>query len=302
VYCAAGRSSYLDGGIRLLRLDARSGEKLSETVVDHRDPATGLQPKGQVKGTNMPGALPDVLSSDGESVFMRHTRFDMQGEPQPPDVPHLFNAAGFLEDTWWHRTYSMIGTIMTTNYGGWPNVGSRVPAGRLLSVDDETVYGFGRSQYIHHGAHVGIDGATVFHFRPDRDTQRRFTHYQAFAMKRHPEPTPQAKKTNRKAKRPAVRPKTYAWSVQLPVLARAMVLAQDTLFFGGPPDIFESDDPHAAWDGKKGGVILAISATDGKQLGQLELDSPPVSDGMAAAYGRLYTTTMNGNVVCLQGR
>jgi outer membrane protein assembly factor BamB len=303
VYCAAGRSSYLDGGIRLVRLDASSGRMLSETILDHRDATTGVQPKGQVKGTNMPGALPDILSSDGESVFMRHTRFDLQGQLQPSEVPHLFNAAGFLESAWWHRTYTMIGTIMTTNYGGWPQVGSRVPAGRLLAVDGDTVYGFGRNQYIHHGAHVGIDGATVFHFRPDRDTPRRFTHYQAFGIKRQPEPDPQAKsKSSGRTRRLASPPKKYEWTVQLPVLARAMLLARDTLFFGGPPDIFESDDPHEAWEGKKGGSILALSAVDGRELGRLTLDSPPAFDAMAAAYGRLYLATVDGKVHCLQGR
>ncbi|MHC4156113.1 MAG: hypothetical protein ACYST6_14495, partial [Planctomycetota bacterium] len=125
---------------------------------------TGYQRKGSVRGTNMPGALPDVLSCDGQSIYMRHNRFDLEGQPQNPDVPHLFSSAGFLEDSWWHRTYWQVGTSMGSNYGGWPRAGNQVPAGRLLVLDDESIYGFGRSQYIHHGAHVGIDGATVFHF------------------------------------------------------------------------------------------------------------------------------------------
>ena len=78
----------------------------------------------------MPGALPDVLSCDGDSLFMRHRRFDLNGVPQEASVDHLFSAAGFLDDTWWHRTYWLVGKLMTTNYGGWPNVGNRVPAGK----------------------------------------------------------------------------------------------------------------------------------------------------------------------------
>ena len=39
-YCAAGRSSYLDGAIRLCRLDAETGRLLSQTTVDHRDPTS----------------------------------------------------------------------------------------------------------------------------------------------------------------------------------------------------------------------------------------------------------------------
>jgi len=185
--CAAGRSSYLDGGMRVCRLDASTGRLLSETVVDHRDPKTGFQAKESIHGTDMPGALPDVLSCDGSSLYLRHLRFDLAGRVQESNVPHLFSAAGFLDDSWWHRTYWLVGTMMGTNYGGWPIVGSRVPAGRLLVPDGNTVYGFGRNQYSHTGSHIGIDSETVFHYGPDRYNPRE-THYQAFAIRRDASP------------------------------------------------------------------------------------------------------------------
>ena len=299
VYCAAGRSSYLDGTIRLLRLDVRSGRKLSETIVDHRDPATGYQRKGTVKGTNMPGALPDVLSCDGASVFMRHTRFDLEGQSQPPEVPHLFSATGFLDDSWWHRTYWMMGTIMSTNYGGWPQTGSRVPAGRLLVFDNTSIYGFGRNQYIHHGAHVGIDGATVYHFRPKSDSERRMTHYRAFAVDRKPaagrEP---AKAAAKKRRQGAAGAEKYRWTGKLPILARALLLARDRLFLAGPPDLFETDDPAGALEGSQGGGLMVLSTADGSKLAEYRLEDPPVLDGMAAAAGRLYLATTGGEVLC----
>ena len=300
VYCAAGRSSYLDGGIRLCRLDVKTGRLLSETPIDDRDPQTGYQRKGVVHGTNMPGALPDILSCDGESIYMRHARFDLKGEPQAPDVAHLFSAAGFLDDTWWHRTYWLVGTAMGTNYGGWPRVGNQVPAGRLLVLDDSFVYGFGRNQYIHHGAHVGIDGATIFHYKPNRDAQRRFTYYQAFAIERE---------SSAGDRQQAKRARQYRWTQQLPVLTRAMVLAGDTLLLAGPPDIFSSDlsrlgraktdEPAAALEGGKGGLLIVVSAGKGRKLAQYDLDSPPIFDGMAAAHGRAYLATVDGSVVCL---
>jgi len=302
VYCTAGRSSYLDGSIRLCRLDAKTGRLLSETVIDHRDPETGYQRKGSVRVTNMPGALPDVLSCDADSIYMRHTRFDLEGQSQPPEVAHLFSSAGFLDDTWWHRTYWMVGTMMATNYGGWPNAGNRAPAGRLLVLDDSTVYGFGRNQYIHHGAHIGIDGATVYHYRKDRDAEKRFTHYRLFAASRNdqlvaqPAGKPGSKKPRTKPARP--RP-VVRWEQRVPVLARAMVVAGDMLFVAGPPDILESDDPAAALKGKKGGILLAVSTADGQIAANCKLESPPVFDGLAAAGGRLYMATMNGRVLCL---
>jgi hypothetical protein len=298
VYCAVGRSSYLDGGIRLCRLDEKTGRLLSETTIDDRDPETGYQRKGVVRGTNMPGALPDILSCDGKSIYMRHARFDLQGQPQTPEVAHLFSAAGFLDDTWWHRSYWLLGTVMGTNYGGWPRVGNQVPAGRLLVLDDSVAYGFGRNQYIHHGAHVGIDGATIFHFKQDRDAQRRFTYYQAFAIGRESLSRDERLAKKSPKRRGAI--KSHRWTSQLPVLARAMVLSKDTLFLAGPPDIFSCDEPTATLEGKKGGILCALSSADGKRQAQYDLDSPPVFDGMAAAGGRLYLATVEGSVLCLR--
>ena len=66
-----------------------------------------------------------------------------------------------------------------------------------------------------------------------------------------------------------------------------MVLANDTLFVAGPPDVA---DEHALWgrsnepvfgekmraqtealEGKQGAILWAVSAKDGKKLGELKL-------------------------------
>jgi len=294
-YCAAGRSTYLDGGIQLCRLDAATGKLLSETVMDDRDPQTGYQRKGVVRGTNMPGLLPDVLSCDGDSVFLRHRRFDLDGRQLTADVPHLYSSVGFLDDTWWHRTYWQLSATMGTNYGGWPRTGNQVPAGRLLVLADGSIYGFGRNQYVHHGAHVGLDGATVFHFNPSRDAQRRQTFYRAFAINRPPAEGP----GQTRARRPA---RDFRWTRNVPLLVRAMIAADKTLFMAGPPDIFKAEEPAATYAGKKGGLLYVAAAPDGRELARYKLESPPVFDGMAAAQGRLYLATVDGCVLCFEQR
>jgi outer membrane protein assembly factor BamB len=104
VYCAAGRSSYLDGGIRLHRLDLGTGKTLASECVSSRDPRTGEQPAEPII-FEMPGALPDILSYDGKLVYMRHLGFDPASlKPRKPSA-HLYSPAGFLNDDWWHRTY-----------------------------------------------------------------------------------------------------------------------------------------------------------------------------------------------------
>jgi hypothetical protein len=57
----------------------------------------------------------------------------------------------------------------------------------------------------------------------------------------------------------------------------------------------------AAFEGRKGGVLRAVSAADGKRLAERRLDSPPVFDGMIAANERLYIATRDGRVVCMGG-
>ena len=146
---------------------------------------------------------------------------------------------------------------MGTNYGGWPNAGNRAPAGRLLVLDDSSVYGFGRNQYIHHGAHVGIDGATVFHFKPKRDAARRFTHYHVFATDRREGAAGAPKRRGAKA---SPKGKQYRWTQRLPLLARALVLAGDALLVAGPPDFFSTDKPAAAFEGGEGGSLYVLSA------------------------------------------
>ena len=57
----------------------------------------------------------------------------------------------------------------------------------------------------------------------------------------------------------------------------------------------------AALAGRKGAVLLAVSADEGEVLASYDLDSPPVFDGMAAAAGMLYVATTGGKVLCLGG-
>jgi len=287
-YCVAGRSSYLDGGIYLYRLDPLTGKILSKTRLDSRDPQTGQQPKGVIKGVSMPGALPDILSSDGSSVFMRHKRFDLAGVEQEENVPHLYSPAGFLDDSWWHRTYWVLGTIMKSGWGSWPQMGNESPAGRLLVVDDSKIYGFGRSSYQRDGSHPGLN-----------------THYHIFAADR--KPLVPEKVVQKKAKKqpdappiPFLSKVKYYWRKQIPFIVRAMVLADKTLFIAGPPDMIQRKDKDTPADvNSKEAFLCAVDTGNGEILTQYNLDCPPVFDGMIGAQGHIYITTLSGQVLCM---
>ena len=143
VTCVAGRTPYLDGGMRLLRLDARAGRKLSETLLDN----AGRRNWERV-------SAPDILSSDGNYVYMKTLRFDLSGtlkgaptrdiKEQMGADAHLFCPTSMLDDSWWHRSYWVYGRAFQTNATGYYNAGLMAPSGRILVFDDDTVYGFGR--------------------------------------------------------------------------------------------------------------------------------------------------------------
>ena len=80
-----------------------------------------------------------------------------------------------------------------------------------------------------------------------------------------------------------------AWQIAVPLRPRAMVLAGDKVFIAGPPDVWP----------QKGGQVRCYKAADGTELGTVELDAPPVFDGMAAANQRLYISTQDGKLRCL---
>jgi hypothetical protein len=87
------------------------------------------------------------------------------------------------------------------------------------------------------------------------------------------------------------------WEKTVPIQVRAMVLADKVLFVAGllAKEIPGPDGP----DESRRATLMAISASDGAELARCPLDCPPVFDGMAAAYGRLYISMKDGSLLCL---
>jgi len=327
VYCVAGRSMFLDGGLRFLRLDPKTGRKLSETVLDDRDPESGKNLQVHVDGLNMPVSLPDVLSSDGRNVYMRSQRFDLKGvrehvapakvTEQVGEGVHLFSPVGFLDGTWFHRSYWMFGKSVASGWGGWFRAGRYVPAGRMLVFDDSRVYGFGRKpqylcqtsvlEYRLFAADKAVDDESIAHVRT---ASRRIKD----GKNRNVAPTDW--RVRRRFAAADLSAVNFKWSqADIPLHVRAMALAAGTLFIAGPPDVLDEkqafsrpDDDAvkaklarqvAALDGQQGALLWAVAASDGKKLAEYKLDSPPVFDGLVAAYGRLYLATQDGRLLCM---
>ena len=301
VYAVAGRSAHLDGGLRLCRLEAATGKMLSETPITS-------------------AALPDVLSCDGANVFMRHKRFNLQGVEQAKAVVHLFSSAGFLDDAWWHRTYWQVGTRMWSGWGAWPRAGTRVPAGRLLVVDGDRVYGYGRlNQYHRSGTHAGLGKVQYFLYASTRTPKVVPANPAEAARAARQAKAVKAGKAKKRWRRPIATKIVTLWSERIPLLVRAMTLSDKTLFAAGPPDVMAVApegvkdiyyvasqealrEQDAALAGARRGILYAVDTATGKAVAQQALPAPPVFDGLIAAKGRLYAALMDGTVTCLSGR
>ncbi len=261
-YLAAGRSSYLDGGIFLYALDPVTGEVLNSRVLYSPHPQTGEMPPGDAR--TIPGALADVLVSDGSSIYMRQQSVF---EADSDTGAHLFSTAGFRDDTWFNRTQWAVGAVA---------------GAQLLVFDDQMAYGAaaypGRSRA--HSFHPGGKGYLLF----------------AGQWKRLPSRSPAAGSKGRSGKRNGFERR---WETRVPVRVTAMALAGRKLLVAGPPDVVDPQDPLAAFEGRKGAKLRFVSAGDGTTLAEHELDSPPVFDGLIAAEGRLWMSTRDGRVLCM---
>ena len=95
-----------------------------------------------------------------------------------------------------------------------------------------------------------------------------------------------------------------SWSIEEMFQPRAMVLAGNRLYLAGwldsmsielktgRPKSGDDADPHDS-------VLRVYAAGNGERLSEYQLASDPVFDGAAAAYGDLFVSLKNGNLVSL---
>jgi len=333
VYCVAGRSMFLDGGLRMVILKPETGELVAENVMDSRVPGTRKNLQSLLMGKHMPVAMPDILSGDGRYVYMKSQTFTPDGKrlrvrPQRPDTQydeevHLFSPISFLDDAWHQRSYWIYGRAAGEGWAEFQLPPKRVPCGRILCLDEQNAYGYARDPEL-------MCNTSVSEYRlysADKQPARKVGIPRlegTWIEGKYSTENPLAGHTVN-WKQLAMQPKEklsalkYNWVHEEPdVMAKAMVLANDRLFIAGPRDVVdekimwgrsnekafqESMAEQAAWSrGEHGGVMQVFSKTDGKKLAEHKLDHLPAFDGLIAAAGSLYMVTEDGSIVCFQGR
>ncbi len=273
-YVTAGRSSFLDGGIRFYMLDPTTGEVLNQKTffTEQSDQEVFYE-----------GVTSDLLVSDGDALFLRHLRLDPatleltrvagwsftgpQATSKAPakgrELPasgarcvYLKSGQGFLDDSLYGRTQFHLD-------GG--------EYCHLLCFNKEHSYGFQLSTGTGHFVFFtpGGEGYSILGFDRGQATERR-------------------RKT--------------IWHEKLPLRVQAMVLAGGNLFLAGLPDVIDPNDPLASFEGRKGAILVALLVETGEKLSEVHLDAPPVFDSLIAADRRLYLADRAGGVICFKGR
>lgn len=310
LFCVGGRSSFLDGGLPFVRLDALTGELEAESMLDDLDAETGKSIQLLSAQSIMPSAIPDILSSDGESIFMRVEKLSDDGkrigsiefdEERQYEERHIFSWAGFLEDSWLHRIYMSYGNgkLPRGTYLNWWEYGQKNPDGRLLVMDDDRVFSYGLKPRYHSWSSTFLD-------------------YHLFSVNKQVETEPVTGPTifGKIRGRTPTQKLRYNWTAELPFYVRAMIKASDKLVLCGPEKIIDEQDAvrrypnerlsdrlkqqDAILDGTRGSHVWVVRASDGHALEKLQLPASPVWDGMVAVHGRVCLATQNG-VVCLEG-
>jgi len=257
-------------------------KKISQNTTDYK---TYLAPDLSDSFSMAGGSITDVLVSDGRNVFMHQVKFNAKLEKQQKMSRHLFSTSGILDGSENHRSHWVLGTgdfsRIPVAYSWIVNNPSRrsptiaVPFGLMMVYDDNAIWAVQRR------GSFGLYTLLETENEPFSDDDESLPDFRVI---------------------PKDQVNPSKWNTSLSVRPRAMLKSANNLYMAVTPTDILDDNPYAAYEGRKGGMLLIVSAEDGSKVAEYKLESPVVWDGMAAANCRLYLSMENGKVVCFDGR
>jgi len=321
VYFAAGRSSFLDGGIIVYGLDTNTGKVLYSHILE--GPWPDIK-KDTGTPFAMEGSLNDLMVSDGKDLYLQRVKFDAKlnrlETPQGSSlgdldmrVNHLVATGGFLDDTGYDRIYWMYGR----RWPGFYFAQQSPKAGQIIVFDDSTTYAVKYFYRRHQWSPLFIPAEHGYLlFADDNDNEPTFLKKGGKPGFLEWLPKESVSDSHRRGGQGVekgtgyVRQKPEKWQSMVPLRIRAMVLAQSVssgpatnlLFAAGLPDVIDPEDPLASFEGRNGSLLNVYSARDGSLLKSTPLASVPAFDGMIAANGWIYMATNDGKLLCMAGK
>jgi len=298
VYAVAGRSSNLDGGLRIFALDPMTGAiKASSTFFTEQT----------VQSDYYEGVNNDLLSTDGKNIFLKHMRIDTstlavtrqlwwnftgpdgtlkQYNKDPVNLSAeetrstvLSCAAGFLDDEIFGRAHMQLDRAEFCN---------------RICFDAERSYGIRHSVSPGHFQYYtpGSGGLPVLCF--DRKSQAG-GHQKGPAKPKPIDPMPHLAGRSWRLKAPA--DQGMLWHKLLPLRPTALIAAGEHLFLGGGPDLLDPSDPLRGPEWRAGGLLYVLNRGDGRIVQTLEFSAPPVHEGILAIPAGIFVCLKDGSVM-----
>lgn len=303
VYCTAGQVSYLDGGIWLYALDAKTGSVIKKTTIreanahplcDETTPDIKLMVQS------------DILTLDAGKLSMRGVPLggsndDAQkrrrGKQTGPKSETIKVSRGFMDDTWFHRgawTFSKTKgqLIVHDDLRAWAVENPYTPLKATdvlvpptnLGEVHQTYYNY-KKDHFPVGCWLSCEEVGKKGKKPPQDVtvESRFTG----------KPVTVTGKNLRQ-----YNPAAKSWRHELPIQIRGMVLAGDQLITAAVTDKVTTGgfDDNV---GEEQALLQVWDRMDGRKLGETKLPMPPIFDGLIAAKDRVYVSAQDGSIICL---
>jgi len=276
-YFAAGRNTFLDGGIFIFALEPATGKMISKRRLwgPFDEDGFAKDAKAVTGAAGTWGNKGDIMAGDEERVYLRHDAFTSALEPTKGGT-HLMASHSFTQPVTHHRSYWMLGSVLRYDTFIRP----RHDFGDIMLQDGSRYYGiYGYVPYRCLLSDLRRDGYTLY--GADLKSSRKSS-------------------SRKKGKASGSSDDGYLWKKSVPLAGQAMAKAGNVIFVAGIAMVFPEDDLSKAYDGRMGGVLWAVSADTGEKLSEYTLDSPPVWDSLAAACGSLFICTEDGRVRCFK--
>jgi outer membrane protein assembly factor BamB len=296
VSLTAGRSTYMDGGIIYYQLDPKTGKEINRSVLYDLDPDSDKELSiEKTRSFDMAGCSSDILSGDGKQIYLKHLAFGPDGKKSDTSTPHLYSVTGMLDEEWFVRAYWRYGVNHGAGWSKWAQSGGQVPFGRIMCVDNDRVFAYGRESVL--GGRTGHQTDTYHLFSADSSIKP---------------PTPASEKAARRGKKKRVPlvPVDKLWSTKKPITVRAMATSKAKIIIAGPVDVGEkgehlsftnAKEALAAFEGQKDIFLQMIDKENGQKLFELKIDDYPGFDGLSIAQGKIFLSGKNGVLTCFGG-
>ena len=273
VYCVAGRSSHLNGGMYLYRIDRKSGKVLQEKR---------LQADLSSSYEFEKGVLSDLMTLQEGTVHMRTLSFS---EGQLESVVHANNSGRGLHPVKGAPILQTASGFLDTSLFNTAVWGAGSTKGQIVAHDG--THAFGLMSYRKFGQSCGHD---VFTLAKDG----YLLSCRGLANTKEKSKMQKGKGKEKETK------KEGEWSFPIPIRGKALLVGDNCLYVAGVRDRVEKKDPWGHVQGRMGGVLGLYAKSDGTKITEIPLDAAPLFDGLSAARENVFLVTEQGEVLCFE--